>query len=255
MRARRSPFACAAFIAATWWTSRAVAAPPAETPPPVPPSDHAYQTWLAAFVHGPLHGRLWLWNDAHVRLYESFAPSAILLRPGLSFQALPSLFATVGYAWTPSWARGDDDELTFTDEHRAWQQLIWAPRNDQTGAAAMFRGRLEQRFRPASGSEVGLRGRVLWRGQVPLSAQHPLIFVLWDELFVGLHDTDWGQRRGVDQNRVFVGVGWQVRPTVVRIEVGYTNVWLSRPGADPVNHIFAINTFLGWPPRSQPRPR
>jgi len=225
-----------------------VRAAPAEAPPPA--HDQAYQTWFAAFMHGPVAKPVWLWTDAHLRLYESFEPSAILLRPGVSWRALSTLFVTAGYAWTPSWTRPDEGGLSFTDEHRSWQQLMWTPRDETTGAAGMVRGRFEQRFRPGSGDDVGLRGRVLVRGQVPLSKRLPLIFVIWDELFVGLHDTDWGQRRGVDQNRLFVGAGWQIRPTVVRVELGYTNVWLSRDGTDPINHVFAINTFIGWP---QPR--
>lgn len=249
----------AAALASTLAAAPAAAAPPADEDAqaqrgPVPPSDHAYQTWLAAFVHGPLKGPLWLWTDAHLRMYESFQPSAILLRPGLSWRALPSVYLTGGYAWTPSWARAEG-ELSFTDEHRSWQQLMWTPKDEATGAAAMLRGRFEQRFRPSVHSDTGLRGRVLVRGQVPLPVSLPMIFVVWDELFIGLNDTEWGQRAGVDQNRLFVGVGWQIRPTVVRVELGYTNVWLVRDGADPVNHIIAINTFLGWPPRSARRAR
>jgi hypothetical protein len=157
------------------------------------PSEHAYQTWLAAFAHGSLRGRLWLWTDAHLRLYEDFAPAAAIVRPGLGWQAHPTLYLTGGYGWTPSWQRPDGG-LDFTDEHRTWQQVLWTPSDPVTGRGAMIRVRLEQRFRPADGAATGLRLRAMWRGQVPISKAHGLLFVVWNELFVGLNAPAWGQR-------------------------------------------------------------
>ena len=214
--------------------------------------DHAYQTWAAAFLHGPIKGRVLLWTDLHLRLYENFRPSAILVRPGISWNAGGKVFLTAGYGWTPSFPR-PDDRIEFTDEHRAWQQIMWTPKDETTGVAAILRGRLEQRVRPATPKSTGLRGRVMWRGSVPLSKRLPVIFAIWDELFIGINDTLWGQRPGVDQNRVFAGFGWQIRPKIVRVEIGYTNVWLVRQGPDPINHVIAINTFVSWKPPKRRR--
>jgi hypothetical protein len=229
----------------------ALTAAPAEA---APPSEHRYQTWLAAFVHGPIKGHAWFWTDAQLRLYENFEPSAILLRPGFSWKVGPPVYLTAGYAWTPSWQR-PGERLDFIDEHRAWEQIMWTPSNEATGTAAILRARLEQRMRPADHRDTGLRARFMWRGQVPISRRWPVIFVVWDEVFVALNDAMWGQKRGFDQNRAFAGVGWQIRPTIVRVEIGYTNVWLVREGPDPVNHIIAVNTFLGWHPRASRRKR
>ena len=217
-----------------------------------PNSDHGYQTWFSAFAHGPMKGNAWFWTDAHLRFYETFEPAAALLRPGVSWRARPKLFLTAGYGWTPSWKR-PGDQLDFTDEHRAWQQIMWTPKSTTDGTSAILRGRLEQRFRPADHADTGLRLRFMWRGQVPLSRHRSVFFVLWDELFVAINEAQWGQRPGVDQNRLFVGVGWQVRPKIVRMELGYTNVWLTRDGPDPVNHVMALNTFFGWNPPERRR--
>lgn len=46
--------------------------------------------------------------------------------------------------------------------------------------------------------------------------------IVADETFVGLSDTDWGQRDGYDQNRAFLGLGWQATPKV-RVDAGYLN--------------------------------
>ena len=72
-----------------------------------------------------------------------------------------------------------------------------------------------------------------------------LTFVLWDELFIHLNDTDWGAESGFDQNRVFVGLGLKCDPkSGWRTEVGYLNQTINNPsGDDRSHHILAINVF------------
>ncbi|MCZ7683053.1 MAG: DUF2490 domain-containing protein [Sandaracinaceae bacterium] len=105
---------------------------------------------------------------------------------------------------------------------------------------------LEQRLRTEGDVDVGLRLRLMARVQAPITRSRELLVVVWDEAFVGLNDTAWGQRGGFDQNRFFVGVGWQVIPAQLRLELGYTNQWIVRAATDPVNHIAALNAFVGW---------
>ncbi len=213
-------------------------------------ADQRYQTWLALFAQGPIHGDLWLWLDVQPRFYDSFEPTALLVRPGLTWRALPELLLTAGYGWTPSWAQGNEPrdwgELAFTDEHRLWEQVIYQPSDRPTGVAGLFRARLEQRFRTEGEVDVGLRLRLMARVHAPITRGRELLVVVWDEAFVGLNDTAWGQRGGFDQNRFFVGLGWQVIPAQLRLELGYTNQWIVRAATDPVNHIAALNAFVGW---------
>jgi hypothetical protein len=219
------------------------------TPARASPDEHQYQTWLALFGHGPVTRNFWVWSDLQFRTYESFEPTTFIVRPGLSWRVRPTLFLTAGYAWTPGWTRADGPrdwgELTLVDEHRTWQQLMWTPNDPSTGVAAQVRVRLEQRYRPGL-DDVGSRVRVLWRGQAPISRDRAWTFVVWNEAFFGLQDTQWGQRRGFDQNRAFVGVGWQAMPTRLRLEAGYTNKWTLREGPDNVDHIAALNMYFGW---------
>jgi hypothetical protein len=213
-------------------------------------TDNNYQTWISAALHGPVRGHVWYWTDVHFRFYENFQPYWILLRPGISWRVGPPVYLTLGYAWTPNWARPNhpaDNDLEFIDEHRAWEQIMWTPTDERTGVGATLRGRLEQRMRPQVHRDTGLRLRVLVRGQVPLSQRVPLSLIVWDEVFVALNDAQWGQHRGFDQNRSFIGLGWQIRPTIVRLEVGYQTQWIPRNGADVYNHILGISTALGWP--------
>ncbi len=150
--------------------------------------------------------------------------------------ALSTLYLTGGYGWTPSWTRADPPRawgsLAFTDEHRLWQQVLWVPSDARTGATAMARARLEQRVRPGQG-RAEVRLRAMWRGQVPFDRARRFSLIVWDEVFLGSSETGWGQPRGVDQIRTFAGLGWQAVPTWLRLEVGYTNVWLVRRAPIP----------------------
>jgi hypothetical protein len=218
-------------------------------------TEQGYQTRLAAQAHGPLYKSLWMWGDSTIRLNARFQPTVFRVSPGLSWRALPTLFLTGAYAWTPQWRQvaGSDDwsDREFVDEHRLWQQLMWTPKSAAHGWSATIRVREEQRFRPHDDGGVGHRLRVMVRGQVPVARRANVSFVQWTELFIGWNEPGWGQPRGVDQQRIFVGVAWQAVPTLVRLEAGYLVQWLLRSGPDTVNHMVSLSAAFGWsdPPR------
>lgn len=209
--------------------------------------DHGYQTRFVASAHGPLYKSLWMWGDATIRLDEHFKPVVFRVSPGLSWRALPTLFLTGGYAWTPSWREIDDvndrNGLEFVDEHRLWEQVMWQPRSTEHGWSASIRLREEQRFREGA---VGHRLRVQVRAQVPFVRAGSVSFVQWTELFVGWNEPGWGQPRGIDQQRVFAGIAWRIVPTIVQLEAGYLVQWLPRSGPDPVNHMLSVSASFGW---------
>ena len=107
------------------------------------------------------------------------------------------------------------------------------------------RSRLEQRW-VETGDNVGLRWRQLARAQRVLSHCPQWSFVLWDEVFFALNDTDWGANAGLDQNRTFIGLGYKRCPhAAVRTEIGYLNQFVnSQGGVDQMNHILSINFFF-----------
>ena len=89
------------------------------------------------------------------------------------------------------------------------------------------------------------------RLSVPLTTDRALLAVAWDELFVMLNDTTVTtyQHAGFDQNRVFVGLGHQVVPGVLRFELGYFHQFIRRPNndlGDLMNHTAMLNTYIGW---------
>ena len=233
--------ASSGLLAALWLVGPSVAAAQTDS------IDDQYETWFGGFFAGPVTGDVWTHSDVHYRVYDDFSPRWVLLRPGLSLRLMDGMFATVGYAWTPSWgARGAE---RFTDEHRAWEQWMWELTEPGSGMRFQIRTRLEERFR--SEREVGMRLRQMVRLAVPVSDDRNWLLVLWDEVFFDLNDTTVTtyQHQGFGQNRLFVGVGYQAVPGTLRFEFGYFNQFIRRPGdpnGDLDNHTVMLNTYVGW---------
>lgn len=202
----------------------------------------AYETWLGGFFNGPISGRWFFQGDVHYRAYADFSSHWVLVRPGLGYQVSPGMYLTLGYAWTPSWPHPDETFSERIDEHRAWEQwqYEWAP--GQGPWKWQLRSRLEQRFRPRVNDDWGLRFRQMAR--VSYALDERWLLATWDELFLGLNKAAWGQAPGFDQNRYFLGLGYVVQPSRLRLELGYFNQFF--PGAQHVNHAVMLNTFVGW---------
>jgi hypothetical protein len=219
------------------------------------------QFWLGVLGSGPLGARSVLQLDAQYRGFEDLTPTQILLRGALLYRVAPELLVGGGYAWTPSF-RGRDF-VGATDEHRAFLQLQWDPGLDALGLRFSLRTRLEGRLRhPADAVELGLRARQLVRAAWPITADRRLLAIVWDELFVHAADSGGGETAegpptrtprwaaaGVDQNRLFVGLGLVVVPTILRLEGGYMMQWVHRPLeplGDLVGHTALVWGQVGW---------
>ncbi len=158
--------------------------------------------------------------------------------------------AGLGYALNSHWSIWAGGSYTRTDtpyssvpygEPRGFQQVLWTDRSGDF--ILQYRLRLEERF-PDTGNDLGLRLRQQFRVSHPLPAFKPLSWVLWEELFLNLNETDYGARRGLDQNRAFVGLGW-TWSEIVRSEAGYLHHFNRRPGrVDGVNHTLAVSLAI-----------
>ncbi len=197
--------------------------------------------WSALFSQDRFShdSRMRWWFDGHYRLFDDnggFGQS--IVRPGIGLDVGENSALWAGYGWIrTSPIQGDD-----VDEHRIWQQWTWSRKIDCFKVAA--RTRFEQRLIESAG-DTGLRLRQFVRGQKNLGSCSKRTFVVWDELFVALNDTDWGQRSGFDQNRIFVGFGFKRHHSSKwRVEVGYMNQTVNQRGPiNRSNHILAINMF------------
>lgn len=204
-------------------------------------ADSGAQVWGAAFLQADLTGlapRLYAWLDLQPR---SGATGAVtLVRPGLGLQLADGLILHAGYAWIARWP----EEGASVHEHRLWQQLFFTRTVGEVWDV-LLRPRLEQRF-AADGGAVALRFRLMARAAWWLERDGPLALVLWDELFLGFSDTEWGAVGGFDQNRLFIG--FAVRGLGrSRFELGYLNLYLGRGSAeDRLDHVASFNLFASF---------
>ncbi|MEN0064940.1 MAG: DUF2490 domain-containing protein [Myxococcota bacterium] len=189
--------------------------------------------WTAVLASPDLTDRTRLWFDGHTR--RDAGRFLAIVRPGVGLQFNDAVSGWIGYGWIPS----IPDEGDTTHEHRIWEQLI-ANLGLGDRASLQSRTRFEQRF-AGSGGEVGLRLREFVRFTLPPDQPKRVRLALWDELFVGLNDTDWGAVGGIDQNRLFVGAGLPVSHGG-RVELGLLNVLLPRDDLN-VTWVIAANWF------------
>jgi hypothetical protein len=206
-------------------------------------TDHDGGLWLAAFGQGALgtpaadgRGFRW-WLDLHARWRDGPEDlDTTIIRPALGYAPTSRVTLLAGYAYVVT----HPANAGAAEEHRPWQQLTWTIPLDVT--TIVSRTRLEQRFVEA-GSEAGWRLRQFVRASRPVGER--AYATLYDEAFVDLNDTRWGQSTGLRQNRAFVGLGWYIdAPRKTAVEIGYLKQWLDRPMEDRMNHILSISLFI-----------
>ncbi len=198
---------------------------------PARADEHDAQAWLNVTVLGPVSGKILAWAEVQGRFGDDASRlSQSILRPGVGYQISPRVSLWAGYGRITNHNRGPD-----VGEDRLWQQLLWNA-GTIAGGAVTSRTRLEQRF-VEGGSDTGWRVRQFVKFNRPLRKGGDTSFVLTSETFIALDDADWGARAGFDQIRNFAGVGFSVTPKA-RIELGYLNQYIDRPGPnDRMNHI------------------
>ena len=183
--------------------------------------------------------RLYWWLEAQGRSGDGTDAEfdTAILRPGLGYEIFKDTTLWAGYGWFETFP-ADGDRF---EEHRLWQQLFWSK---PLGTFAFSsRTRLEQRF-VQGGDEAEWRFRQWIKLTYPLP--HRTSLVLTEEVFVSLNSTDRGATAGFDQNRLFLGVGYDL-DACTRLEVGYLNQYINRSsGSDSMNHILAFNVLLNF---------
>lgn len=204
--------------------------------------------WGAVFSQGDLGGqnatpsRWRWWFDGHARFQDDADGFNVsIVRPGIGYKLTDTATFWAGYGWIRNSPTSGADDF---DENRIWQQITWSRSLHPTKLG--FRSRLEQRFLE-TGDDTGWRFRQLLAARTPLAGSNgQLTFVVWDEVFVHLNDTDFGAETGFNQNRLFVGFGINANPaTKSRVEIGYLNQFIdSSSGDDRMNHLLSVNLFL-----------
>lgn len=198
------------------------------------------QFWLNVTAMGRVseNGPLYF-MEIQPRLSGGAKTEAVLLRGAIGLQATPRLSIYQGYSRILLPVEGPGDR----GENRSFQQVMW-----NAGRVGPFdfstRTRFEQRWL-SDGDDMGLRFRNMLRFRLPLRRDRTGIGLLgWSETFVALNDTDWGARKGFDQQRTFAGFELPAggRSTV---EAGYLNHYVDQGnGAARMNHVASLTVFI-----------
>lgn len=167
-----------------------------------------------------------------------------MLRHGLGYALTDHSTVWVGYLRATDYRDGEE-----IGEDRMWEQYQWA--GSTPLGAFTFRSRLEQRWQANDGGDIGSRFRQFLRFSRPISFLPATDFVVWDEVFFHLYETDWGPKQrtpmGFDQNRAFVGIGYHASPAI-RTEIGYMNQYIqtASAAADRSNHVISAWLFFDF---------
>ena len=176
------------------------------------------------------------WYDVQARFYDpGSATSQYILRPGIGYDLNDNVTAWAGYARM----RARSSAGNFVDENRYWQQLTWTAARWEHGTLTM-RVRLEERSVSFS-DDLGLVLRYAVKYTHPIGASGRRSFVIADEPFVALRDTDWAGRSGLRQNRLGIGIAWRLSPKT-SLETSYMNIYSAAEDApDRMRHLAVIN--------------
>lgn len=120
------------------------------------------------------------------------------------------------------------------EENRLVPQLQYKF-DDIAGIKLQSRTRFEFRKREDF-DDTSYRLRELIRASYPLPINPKVSIIVFDELFINFNNTDWNVRRGIDQNRVFAGLGYQAN-THASFEFGYLNQHINTRTIDRENHV------------------
>lgn len=219
------------------------------SPVPAAADINDFQTWGAVVATGSLKSfnPAWknfkYWAEFQGRFGDDTSRlSQVMVRPGIGYEINPNSSVWVGYGWIPT-----DDPFTKTpfNERRLWQQFSW--KDSYSFGTLSSRTRFEQRWAPRVGDDTAFRLRQMLKISSPLSQAPAYSLVASDEYFLNLNDTDWSPKSGFDQNRLFLGIGYNFDKNS-KTEIGYMNQYINRSNTS-VNlndHILSINFFFDY---------
>ncbi len=187
---------------------------------PASAQDADSQMWLLVTLNKREKSGLRFYADFQPRLGNDYSElTQLYLRGAVGYQLQPNFSVWVGHGWTPTYAP------EFNNEDRWYGQLLW---EDHVGTYSMNnRTRLEFRsVANAGGTSIRLRHQV--RLFKPLVTHSRWTGIVSNELFWNLNTTPHGAERGLDQYRVFFGLGYALNKNA-RVEFGYQAAFINPP--------------------------
>jgi hypothetical protein len=213
--------------------------------------EHTEQLWLAYCNQTRLTNRSGIWLDVHLRMNNNFIqePAVSIFRGAYLFYLTDQTRLAAGYAYVTQYAP-EDSASPDIPEHRLWQQIQWFEKKKWFSTMQWLR--LEERFRTkveenelTSDYLFTYRVRYAVAFTIPLKGKAvapntPFLFIN-NELMVNFGSEVVNNY--FDQNRFFVGVGYQFTPAL-NAQVGYLNVFQQLPAYNTFRNIDAIRIFV-----------
>jgi len=185
--------------------------------------DDEFGSWFMYFGMNKVSEKLSIHTEAQFRYYEQAKNfNQLLLRTGLNYHINPNAIATFGYGYISTDPTFDDFRLVGGDalvedsnirEHRIFEQFIL--KNTVGQFKFEHRYRLEQRFindEDFGGNDT--QHRVRYRLQVTLPLTDILFLNFYDEIFLNLQNSVYGQ------NRLYGALGVNVTENL-SVQAGY----------------------------------
>lgn len=170
-------------------------------------------SWHMYFGTNKVSDKLSVHTEAQVRYFEQAKNfNQLLLRTGLNYHISPDAIATFGYGHITTDGTYEEfpDEVN-SKEHRIFQQFIL--KNKVSNVAFEHRYRLEQRFLDF-GNRNDTQHRARYRLQVTVPLSKVIFLNFYDEVFINLQGSVFGQ------NRLYGALGFNVFKDV-SLQVGY----------------------------------
>jgi len=170
-------------------------------------------SWHMYFGTNKVSDKLSIHTEAQLRYYEQGNNfNQLLLRTGLNYHLGPNAIATLGYGHITTDGTYEEfpDEVN-SREHRIFQQFIL--KNKVSNVAFEHRYRLEQRFLDF-GNRNDTQHRARYRLQVTVPLSKVIFLNFYDEVFINLQGSVFGQ------NRLYGALGFNVFKDV-SLQVGY----------------------------------
>jgi hypothetical protein len=208
------------------------------------------QLWLGYFNQTRITNKFGFWLDVHYRRTDSFAgrPFQFMVRPALNFYIKDNVRVQTGYTFINHFP--PEGVSISRPEHRAWQQIWWSQK--YSGFQTLQWLRIEERFNKKIVNDVlqpdiyfTLRARYQYSFFIPLKgkeikAKTPFLAAI-NEVFL-----NFGKNvvyNTFDQNRLFIGLGYQIS-SHMNAQLGYMNVYQQEASGNNYFSTHAIRLFL-----------
>lgn len=197
--------------------------------------------WLNLSLAGKLPAESWLWTfDFRPRWREEGSEFDQYIASGYLIKQL-NKHASLGL--------GIDHIVTHPSGGKSFEENRLTPQflykfDEFFGIKLVSRTRLESRHREDF-DDTAYRLREQLRAMWAFPKLSRLSLVLSNELMLNLNDADWNIRRGIDQNRAFVGLNWKTSQQT-SVDIGYQNQYINTRPVDRQHHILMGTLYVNF---------